>query len=429
MHQRQRGLHARVEIGHPPRRARRAGEFGRFSEVERRGPHQHGTTAGRGLDQILAAQRRKAAAEQRGIGHAVIKGHLAERIAQPQALLARLGQCARRRAQPFAAPRNPQSRGLQRQRHRLEALRMARHHQPLHFERLGPEPAQGVNEQCLLAFAAAGQHHHRTRRTVAPLRALRQLRGIGQHIELEIAQHAVHRRRQCAQALRIGLGLGPDRGQRLVGRHGQRRQLQGLVQRLAVEPRIGQRQRHAARAADRGQVGPDFGFHQHADGGPELRNEALDGAARIPGLPDLQIAAAQQLLAFGAARGRAVREQQAHVGQLRAQRGDQDRRGARLAQRNRMHPDPAARAIAPQAFGLVMAKAFLDLESVARLGTRALAQLAPQQRLRRPGQRRIQRQYNVHCTLPTTARCTLRNWRIAAWRHRARAAPQRWARP
>ena len=46
-------------------------------------PHHHRAAAGRGLDQVLTAQRREAAAQQRHASRGVEGRHLAQRVAQP----------------------------------------------------------------------------------------------------------------------------------------------------------------------------------------------------------------------------------------------------------------------------------------------------------------------------------------------------------
>jgi hypothetical protein len=80
---------------------------------------------GRGLDEVLPAQRREAAAQDRHVGQAVVEGHFAQRVAQPHIGLAR-------RAHPLAAPRHAQARVFAQALHLVEALRVARHDQPLH---------------------------------------------------------------------------------------------------------------------------------------------------------------------------------------------------------------------------------------------------------------------------------------------------------
>ncbi len=111
-------------------------------------------------------------------------------------------------------------------------------------------------------------------------------------------------------------------------------------------------------------VRPDFGFEQHPQRGPELLQKALHRRRRVPRLPDLQIARAQQLGPFGAAGGGAVAEQQAQARHLLAQCRQQQGGGAGFAQRHGMHPNPAAGGLQAR----VVAKALLHVLQIARFG-------------------------------------------------------------
>ena len=91
------------------------------------------------------------------------------------------------------------------------------------------------------------------------------------------------------------------------------------------------------------QVRPDLGFHQHADRRIGVAQEAADRAGHVERQPGLRVAVAQQRLAGGAAGRGAVREEDANAGSRRAQGVEQRRGGARLAERDRVHPDRAGR--------------------------------------------------------------------------------------
>ena len=379
-----------LHVGRPQRGAGFAGQVRGFAEVEGMRPQHHGAVAGQGLDEVLAAQRRKAAAHERGVGQAVVQGHLAQRITQPDVDVIRRSP-AGRATHPLAAARDMQAAASQQRRHFVKALRMARHDQPLHGPACRPQRAQGGQQHGLLALAAAGQQHHRAGQAGLPLPGALQQRSVRTRIEFQVAEHAAHGRTQQAQAPGIVLGLRPGGGQGGIGRARQRRHAQRLAQRFVAEPRVGQRQRHALFAADGDQVGPHFGLHEHADRGPELLHEAAHGRWGIPGLPDLQVAGLQQPAAFGAARGRAMGQQQAHAGQALAQRGQQDGGSARLTQRYGMNPDPPAASVLPQRGRLVAAKALGNVLGIDGLGLGAAQQLAAQQRLRRPGHGAVQR--------------------------------------
>ena len=255
-----------------------------------------------------------------------------------------------------------------------------------------------VDPQGFLALAAAGQQDDGAGTGAAPLPALRPGRGIRHHVELEIAEHAAHRGAHLAQALGIGFGLRPDGGKAGVGRPGEPRQAPRAVTRLGIQPCVGQQKRHAVLAAAIRQVGPDLRFHQHADGRAEAAKKPLHRARRVPRLPDLDVTGLQQFFSFGPARGGAVRQQQAHARQQRAQFLEQDRGRPGFAQRHRVHPHEASgqavvivragRSEAVQRLGIA-AEALAHGEGVAGLGARAPRQLAPQQGLRSPERARI----------------------------------------
>ncbi|MCY1229388.1 hypothetical protein D9M72_417520 [compost metagenome] len=204
-----------------------------------------------------------------------------------------------------------------------------------------------------------------------------QLPRVGRGVELEVAVDPGHLGTQRHQPVRVGLGLRPDGGERRVRRPRQPAEPFGRGARFLVEPRIGQHQRNAALGAGGGHLGPDLGFHQHADARLEAVEKAGDGARRVPRLPDLRVAGLEQLGALLAARGGAVREQDRNARVLAPQFGDQDGGGARLAQRDGMHP-----ALGKAGGGVVVvAEALLDGHGIAGLGDGAAAQLAADQRL------------------------------------------------
>ena len=103
--------------------------------------------------------------------------------------------------------------------------------------------------------------------------------------------------------------------------------------------RVGEQDRDAARRRDGEQVRPDLGFHQHADRRIGVAQEAAHRAGHVERQPELRVACAQQGLAGGAAGGGAMGEQDASAGPRRAQGVEQRRGGARLAERDRVHPD------------------------------------------------------------------------------------------
>ena len=128
---------------------------------------------------------------------------------------------------------------------------------------------------------------------------------------------------------------------------------------------------------------------KNANAGLEMRQKAPHCPRRVPGLPGLRIARAQQPGAFSAAGGGAVGQQQAHVGLARAQALNQDRRRAGFSKRHGMNPDVAAgrRSVAH-----VAAKALVHGHQITRLGHAALAQPGAHQGLGQPHQQRVNQQ-------------------------------------
>ena len=96
----------------------------------------------------------------------------------------------------------------------------------------------------------------------------------------------------------------------------------------------------------------------------------------------------QQLGAFGAASGRAMREQQAHRRQVFAQTFDQHRRRPCFTQRDRVNPDKTGTARARCV--RVNSKAFCHSLPVARLLHTAAPELASQKRLCQPHHEGVQ---------------------------------------
>ena len=83
LEQRQPGMNALGHVGHAPRRAFGFGQRGGFQKIEGVRPHHHRAAAGGGLNQVLPAQWRKAAAQQSRVTQAVVQRHLAQRVAEP----------------------------------------------------------------------------------------------------------------------------------------------------------------------------------------------------------------------------------------------------------------------------------------------------------------------------------------------------------
>ena len=195
----------------PQRGAGGQRELGGLGEVEGVRTHHHRAAAGRRLDQVLAAERREAAAEQGDVGERVAGRHLAHRVAEPDVGRGRVR--GRRVAQ--ALRRDEAEAGLadqRRRRRRSAADGAARREQR---PRRG-HGAPGREQARFLAFARHRREHHRRAPSVAFQRRPRSISaGFGREVELEVAGDDDLARAGVAQPRGVGLGLGEGRGQAL----------------------------------------------------------------------------------------------------------------------------------------------------------------------------------------------------------------------
>ncbi len=216
---------------------------------------------------------------------------------------------------------------------------MARHQQQQRPRRAQRGPA--LQQRHLLAFAGdRGQHHGRAS-VWRHCRPRASSSGLGLTSNFRLPQTCTGRRRSCAAAARRPRSA-PARRQRAGHRAHQCADALALGLALldsrALASTIGTAGCGAAQ-----QVGPDLGFHDHADRGPVVAQEAPHRTGRVVGQPALRVAVAQQRRAGLAPGGRAMRQQQPQPRALRAQRVDQRRGGAGLAQRHGMQPQRAGR--------------------------------------------------------------------------------------
>ena len=197
---------------------------------------------------------------------------------------------------------------------------------------------QGIKQHGFLAFAGAGQHHHRTLQASAPRPAQFQ-HGTGRlGVKFQITQHAQDRRTHLAQTLCIGITLGPCTTQGCISRPGQARPTQGQTVRALVHAGVDQQQGHTGLGAGSRQVGPDLGFHQHPHTWLKVVQKSIHCSRGVPRQPCLLIARLKQALPKRAPSGGAVGEQQAQTRVLGAQGIDQHSRHMGLTQGYRMHP-------------------------------------------------------------------------------------------
>ena len=136
-------------VGDAGRGAGGEGELGGVAEVEGVRAHDDRAAAGRRLDQVLAAERREAAAEQGDVGERVPGRHLEHRIAEPHVGIGGCGGTLV--AGPGAAPRQREAGIGDQLGDGLEALRMARHDDQQRPRRGDAPPCR--EQHRLLAFA------------------------------------------------------------------------------------------------------------------------------------------------------------------------------------------------------------------------------------------------------------------------------------
>ena len=318
-----------------PARDRQLSGLGKVEGV--RAQH-HRATAGRSLDQIVATERRKTAAQQRHVRAAVVQRHLAHRVSEPDLSAQGLW---RRCVAPGAAARQAQAHSTHQRRHFVKAMRVARHDQQQRSRLRHLHP--GREQHRFFTFAGDCGEHDVALQQRTPGLALPQLGGVGRDVELQVATHDHWLGAAGPQAARVPFGLSQHQRQALYRRVHQRRQPLTLLLALVAQPRIGQHHRQRCCLGRMQQVRPDLGFHQHPNGRPEPRQKAPHGARCVVGQPGLRVAVAQQAATRFHAGGGAMCQQQAHAGAALPQRVDQGRGSARLTQRYRVNPDGAGR--------------------------------------------------------------------------------------
>ena len=315
------------------------------------------------LDQVLAAVLEEAPSHEDHVGGGVVGEHLAHGIAHHHAYrrIDGAGIAATRHAQP-ALERKP--------RHLVEALRVPRHD---HQQRTGLERARGkrVEEQRLLALARASRDPHRTVLAEARAELAPALERLGRHgeVELHVADHTHAARAEALEALRVGGCLGGD--SREVRKRPSRECRHARVTACGAlrEPRVGEHHGHAKGGALLEQPRPQLGLEDDAELGAEMAQEPAHREALVVGQPGALHAVAEELDAGVAPRGRHVRDEDAMARMAAPERVDDGRRGARLADGNRV--DPNARRLRRR---VVMPEAFADAQGIAALAARAQPQ-------------------------------------------------------
>lgn len=342
------------EIGRIPHlraRARRDRIGRRLREVEHVRPDQHRHADRARLDQVLAAERQQAAADERDVGGCIVRAQFAHRIAEQHRDVGRQrggGRPAcgggRRVVRPFGAAHVAQPAPLDERRDFGEALRMTRHEDQQRARRLQRDEC--VEHERLFAVARARGHPHgplADRR--APCAPARGELGRCRHVELQIAEHRDVARAERSQALRVGGALREHAREAAehVARGGA--EFRRAPERARRHPRVRQHERHVGAAAFVNERRPDLGLHHEPERRPPCAQEAPHGARQIVRQVAARHALAEDLLARRAAARRHVREQHVRVGARAQQRIDERLRGARLADRHRMHPHDRRRFV------------------------------------------------------------------------------------
>ncbi len=288
--ERKRRRDAFVQVRNARRRAGRERELGGVAEVERvRAEDERAAARGR-LDQVLSAERREAAAEERDVGERVPGRHLEHRVAEPDVDVGRVR--GRLVVAPRAPARHRQARRDDHRRDRVEALRMARDDDEQGTRR-GALAPRG-EERLLLAFARRRGEDDAARERRAPRPAAREQVRIGREVVLQVADDAHVAHARVAQARRVGIGLRERGGEARECRPQQRIDARAAAPAARAQARVGEQHRHAAPGGGGEQVGPDLGLHQHAGGRRDAMQESIDGAGRVERQPELAVAVAEQ---------------------------------------------------------------------------------------------------------------------------------------
>src|SRR5262249_43269925 len=154
------------------------------------------------LQQILPAERRETAADERDVACSVIRIHFSQAVAQPDA-------CCRSQGLLGTAALISDAALLQQARDGVKALRAARHDRDQEVGFI--QVRQRIEYLFFFAFACAGRKEHPARGETRPeasskLQVLRAWRAV----ELEIAADGHLLAAQSSQSLRVGAGLCGD---------------------------------------------------------------------------------------------------------------------------------------------------------------------------------------------------------------------------
>ena len=199
-----------------------------------------------------------------------------------------------------------------------------------------------LQHQGFLALTGAGrQNHQAVTKTAAPAPATRLQHEVGRLVELQVAGDELGALPQMGDALGVVLGLGDDHRIAAYRRLDQRAEALPARQRTGRKTGVDGNERHLVTIGGRHQVGPDLSLDDQADGGIPVLEEALHRPRQVIRQIALRNAAGQILQAQrtgGPPGGRAVRQQDGHLGPGGRTLAQQRQHGGRFAHRHGMHP-------------------------------------------------------------------------------------------
>ena len=327
-------------VGDAGRGAGGESELGGVAEVEGVRAHDDRTAARRRLDQVLAAERREAAAEQGDVGERVPGRHLEHRVAEPHV---GVGGCGGPLvAGPGAAPRQREAGIGDQLGDGLEALRMARHDDQQRPRRGDAAARRRAASPPRLRASTRRRRRRGRGRRARPGRARAASASAAMSYfrlptTLTSRTPASRRRTASASVCASAAARLSNAGRSNASTRRPRRRLRSLMRALAS--RTGT-PRAEAMASRFGQISVSIST---PTAGSDVAEEAAHRAGHVERQPELGVAVAQQGLPGAAAGGGAMGEQDASAGPRRAQGVQQRRGGARFAERDRVHPDRARR--------------------------------------------------------------------------------------
>ena len=214
--------------------------------------------------------------------------------------------------------------------------------------------------------------------------------GVGDvDVELEVAEDGGARRAQRGDARGVRLALRRNAGERRHHRARQRGNPRIAGRGPLRHPRVDQEDRNAALARERDRVRPQLGLHDQQQPWLPMREEAAYRERHVVRKPRLDHAIAEERLPRRASRRSHVRHEQRRIGIGAAHPVDERDRGARLAERDSVHPQ---NGLARRAIGVFVApESLADVLAVARFAPPPPPEPQRQERQHEISQKRVER--------------------------------------